>query len=220
MDTAEEKRIQIRSEEELLVRRKCFFELADLLEKHNFGFFLCFGVLLGAVREKNFIPWDWDIEYCVYTKDIFERKDELMKLLTDNGFEIIKLDLSFENFKIDLAKYSDPDISSYTVVGWYRDEDMWKRRTLRIPAKFLDTLETIEFLGRTFKCPSDPEAFLEFQYGKDWRTPKRTGDPDIYWTAKAHVLEGTPADKGGYLGYAVRKAKRVVKRALKHWGVL
>jgi len=42
-----------------------------------------------------------------------------------------------------------------------------------IPSHFFTNLSTIKFYGMTFKAPKEKEKYLEFRYGKDWRTPKR-----------------------------------------------
>lgn len=47
-------------------------EIDALCEKHGIGYFLDGGTLLGAVRHKDFIPWDDDADLTM-TRDNFER---------------------------------------------------------------------------------------------------------------------------------------------------
>ena len=39
-----------------------FLEVTETLNKHNITYWLDFGTLLGAVREKKIIEWDGDID--------------------------------------------------------------------------------------------------------------------------------------------------------------
>ena len=55
-------KIKIRSKKQLILRKRAFIEITDQLKKNRIPFFLYGGVLLGFIREKNFIKWDWDIE--------------------------------------------------------------------------------------------------------------------------------------------------------------
>jgi hypothetical protein len=205
--------IRIRTRDELATRRKVFFELDDLLRKLDVPFFLCLGTLLGAVRERDFIAWDWDVELGVKTADIFGKKEGLMRALEAAGFTIKKTDFSYENFKVDVAKYDSPEASSYTIMGWHRTQECWRRNKLLMPAAFLDTLDSIEFLGQRFACPREPERYLEFQYGKDWRTPKRSDDPEEYWTRVS--FPGGDVTRGGRLGVFARRVRKVIARILR-----
>ena len=45
-------------------------ELRRVCEKHNIRYFLAQGTLIGAAREKGFIPWDDDIDVIIPQKDL------------------------------------------------------------------------------------------------------------------------------------------------------
>ena len=55
-------KLATRSENQLETRRKNFREIVDILNNLKLNFFLEGGVFLGAIREKDFIKWDWDVE--------------------------------------------------------------------------------------------------------------------------------------------------------------
>ncbi|GAI07387.1 unnamed protein product, partial [marine sediment metagenome] len=58
--------------------------LKDLLDKHNIEFWLNYGTLLGAYRDKRFIRWDNDID--LSTWDINRDKLEILaKELDEKG---------------------------------------------------------------------------------------------------------------------------------------
>jgi hypothetical protein len=46
-----------------------------------------------------------------------------------------------------------------------------KHDIFKIPYKFLETLDKINFLGIDIYTPCCVGDYLEFQYGKDWKTP-------------------------------------------------
>ncbi|MCC7500673.1 LicD family protein [Candidatus Nomurabacteria bacterium] len=204
-------KIRTRTPEELEYRRKAFFEMCDVLDKANIPCFLWGGVLLGAMREKDFIEWDWDIEIGVFADGVKGRAQELAALFSAGGFEVFRVDDNYENFKIDMAKYMPAEVSSFTVCSWYKEDDMWVRSLWKIPAPFLDTLGEIEFLGRTFKCPSNPEKFLEYQYG-DWRTPKRTADQREYLSAAFFRTDKT---KGNVFKKNIQRAVSLLRGLLR-----
>ena len=54
--------------------------------------FLSDGTLLGAYRDGDFIPWDWDVEVTVLTEEAYEKEGKLLKGLLGAGFVIASSD--------------------------------------------------------------------------------------------------------------------------------
>jgi len=49
----------------------------------------------------------------------------------------------------------------------------WTYIKIEVPLKYFQKLKTIDFYDIKIKVPSDPEGYLAYRYGNDWRTPKR-----------------------------------------------
>ena len=81
----ENDKIRIRTPEELEVRKKEFLTICDVLEELKIKYFLQTGILLGAVRDNDFIKWDWDIEISVFSKDFLPRI-HLQQIVSKKGF--------------------------------------------------------------------------------------------------------------------------------------
>ena len=164
-------KIKIRNKRQLILRKKAFIEITDQLKKSKIPFFLYGGVLLGFIREKNFIKWDWDAEFTILTDEVFDKKKELNDLFLKSGFKIVGFSYDYENFKWELEKYN----FCYELIGMYRQGE-WlyrKGKGTKVPAIFFDKPSDLFFLGNLYKTVSEPKKYLKFCYG-DWQTPKRT----------------------------------------------
>lgn len=56
-------------------------EVDKICRKHDIQYWIDFGTLLGAVRHKGFIPWDDDVDICVYEKDYKRLREVLIEEL-------------------------------------------------------------------------------------------------------------------------------------------
>ena len=75
-----------------------FLEVTKILNSHNIKYWLDFGTLLGAVREKKFIAWDGDVDLSTLEKGL-ENRDKLW-----SDFKIRGYSVKFENNNIKITK--------------------------------------------------------------------------------------------------------------------
>lgn len=173
---------------------KLLFAVDDLFKKADIKLYLMFGTLLGAVRDKDFIKNDYDVD--VVIKDEKKLFDNL-QFFKDNNLVLIRaLKHKLYSFRyrgagekdgfIDIAILSTPinpwGLYCYSIEGFY------------MPKKYFMDGE-IDFLGRTFNCPKEPERILEYMYSSSWRTPIAkekthfTYDVPSYHYYKYHILQ-------------------------------
>jgi len=172
-------KIRIRSNEELKKQNFGLKELSQVLSDIKVNHFITGGTLLGAIREKNFIKWDWDVEITILTDEIFDKREKLSQLFIDSGFQISKYLDQYDSLKWELKKYN----CFYEIVGFYK-EGGWMYRLgkgAKVPASFFVKPSDLFFLGNLYKTVSEPNKYLEFCYG-DWQNPKRTANKKEYLT--------------------------------------
>ena len=176
-------KIRIRTEKELSIRKKEFLKICDILDKIGLTYFLNTGILLGAIRENNFIKWDWDVEISVMSDELYKNFETISKNLKTKGFKIIQKDKKKDSLKIDFFGKYPKDTTRYTIFSWnysVKNNNYW-RKNKNIPAKYLNKFSQIYFLGRKFNVPNNPKQYLKFSYG-NWRKPIRTADKNLYMT--------------------------------------
>jgi lipopolysaccharide cholinephosphotransferase len=173
----------------IIDRDTCRDNLLDfkmLLDLKQIDFGIIFGTLLGAVREKNFIEYDEDVDVYI----LGERKQDFLNILFD-----------LHDIGFDVARYDGDMISvirkdDYIDIYFFRKNILSKRvcNSFSLSNKYFTAYDSLNFLNKSFKCPNNHIDFLEKSYGKDWRTPKRN----------------TPADVDGYF----QKFKKLINKKM------
>ena len=152
--------------------------MKHVFEEHDIVFIIAYGTLLGAVRDRDFITHDFDMDTMVWARD----KQKVLDLAPE-----------LEKYGIRLRSYVLPWIVSFDYKGVGCDVDIlheaiwpWKKRyclthQMYIPKSFFENTALIEFLGESFTAPANLEEVLEYHYGKDWRIPSgRRGRIESY----------------------------------------
>jgi len=60
----------------------------ETLEKHNIEYYLDYGTLIGAVRERGFIPWDDDMDISLMHESDYNKIPDVLKDIKALGFRI------------------------------------------------------------------------------------------------------------------------------------
>ena len=198
-------KLRLRTINELEDRKKGFFEIINILKTKNIFFFLQGGVLLGAVRNSDFIKWDWDVEISLFSDEFFEKRDLIKNALLENGFKIFKENYERERIKIDVYKYQDYATTGYTLFGWTFNKEKNKilRGEINIPSMFMDNMEKITFFDEEFYCPGPVNDYLTYQYG-NWRK-------EIKSDIKSEYLSNKFYKKKTFMSKVLNKIKKIFK---------
>jgi hypothetical protein len=167
--------------------------ISDLLKKNNIKHWINYGTLLGAVRQKDIIPYDYDFDLGVLIED------------TDN---IIALNPYIENdgYKLELTKgtlfninkqkereylwrvsikivYQENPVGDLYIYSTCEDDFMrrfdkkqkiyfWPNSTF--PCELINEIEFLEIRDKKFPAPKFSEILVLYFYGPLWKTPIRS----------------------------------------------
>jgi len=153
-------------------------ELKRAFDSQGVKFWLTGGVLLGAVRDKDFIPWDEDIDLIMLAEDYDSSFCDQLRaknfVCSETRIYLNKVSavaLTKRNIRTDLIlQYYYPLDDVYVYLAKYPCD-----HGIITPAKFYKNDCFIEFLGQKFRVPNPPEEWLDWVFDKKWRTPVKTG---------------------------------------------
>jgi len=139
-----------------------------IAKKNNLKFVLCYGTLLGAIREHDFIDHDEDIDLFILDnqKDIFLC---MLFELKDEGFELARYDR--RGGLASLIRNNE-----YLDIYIFRplSKELWESLGDPMPAKYILDLKEYDFQGENFWGARDSEEMMLFFYGKNWNIPTQS----------------------------------------------
>ena len=164
--------------------------LSEALKHLNIKFSILDGALLGFIRDKKLIEWDWDAEIALF---YVEYKDNLIDIIEKlNQLKIGKLILSpsTRNPKLTIvASKSDFGDFKYAITPFKlsKNKKVIYRDLYKYPSKYLNNLKFIKIDKYSFPIPQDAEELLNLQYGENWTTPIKSTIKNEYLSKSVYT---------------------------------
>ncbi len=200
----------IRNPEQLL---KNMVTIRDILARHGIPCWLHNGTCLGAIRERNFIAHDDDADLGIYAKD-YEKLIGLIPELEAAGLvrvpeydwggrlvQFVNKDEAGTGEQVDI--FWEKPVQGLLGTSW----DLGGR--VRVPGKYLNTLDKIVFLGEEFLIPHDAPGLMRCLYGKTWRVPLKNVRTKKSLAFELKKLLANPGKLFFYIRRFIAQRKRI-----------
>ncbi len=168
-------------------------DIDEILNEENIPYWIDYGTLLGAVREGDILDYDEDADIGILKQDSdkllniswkFLEKKDLYFYIYGYPYEVsinygrynnLHVDIFFWEFERMPFKYmweDDIKITNRICLNRKNYQLCDEQKGKHFPAANLFPLEKIKLGDHEYYCPKEPEKFVEFRYGLDWRIPK------------------------------------------------
>ncbi len=146
----------------LLLLRKTI----NALNKHNVAYYLDFGTLIGAVREKGFIEWDDDIDISLLDEKDYPKMQAVLQDIKDNDLSVFRATFATSIANRKLKAQNNPDIEVFVDDIDFMD----KHRTRIIKVSHKNIAEKIVVfllnkLGQKRKGGKSLDIFFKYKVG-------------------------------------------------------
>ena len=185
-------------------------EIEQILKDQGTLYFLSFGNLLGLEREGHFLRHDNDVDYSIFINDKFTW-DMLEACMRQSGYEKIRQyslcgEIREQTYRkgtlsVDFFSCKNEEDGT-TALNFFRKDGYYyasKEEMHVIEIKFVkvNTVKKATYGDLTVTVPSDPVAYLESVYTKDWRIPNPNWSSEMYPNSRVLKEMGS---KDLYLG--------------------
>lgn len=198
--------------------------ISYILSINNIKHWLMYGTLLGAVRQGDIIPYDYDFDLGAHVEDV----DKLLALSEQLDYDGYKFERSFVydnstnknlwkvSLKIYYKRIPMGDIYLYKkcgdglmrrydpITGMY----FWPKGTF--PSWFIDDLATVKVRNGVYPMPRDAKILLEYFYGKTWRTPIKAKAQGGQGSKDSDYYGGDLNNKLSFLLDYIKKKKGII----------
>jgi lipopolysaccharide cholinephosphotransferase len=128
-------------------------EVISIFNSNNIRHMICGGTLLGAVTTGKFIPWDDDIDVCVFEEDYDRVIDCLIKSLP-NGM-VVQCNKTEPNYYLGWIKVRDQQSKVFPYAAKYKENGVWIDiykiiRMKEKDVKYRIAKENIDYLNRRY----------------------------------------------------------------------
>ncbi|XP_077989461.1 ribitol 5-phosphate transferase FKRP-like [Glandiceps talaboti] len=159
----------------------------EILESAGVRYWLEGGSLLGAARQGDVIPWDYDVDIGIYKEDV-AKCDQLKDL--DVGDPVVDRDGyvwekaqegDFFRVQYSSTNHMHVDIFPFYEKDGIMTKDSWiktHRQDTEFPEHYLKPLDKIEFIGMQVSVPNNYREFLELKFGEGVIENPQYPDPD------------------------------------------
>ena len=175
------------SRERQILRAISFENLLDfkeVMDRLKIPFALAHGTLLGAYRDKDFIPGD-EIDTDISINEKYaDRAPEIFNALENKGFNMEKWWRYGDKFRcgtasrngtfIDILVFHKKGNEVYHI-GPKKPISNKEYTAFVYPAHCFEKYEKLNFGGIEFNIPQNVEDFFMARYGKNWKTPQKWG---------------------------------------------
>jgi phosphorylcholine metabolism protein LicD len=146
---------------------RMFCETVDTFHAHDVKYVLCWGTLLGGIREGKIIQYDDDVDFVIFGKD---ERIRALNILEDKypgrvNFHTHRL----HNTGMFKTLHCDFDYANLIDGVWVRDDPMGHLG--KMPADTITDRVQINMHGRQPYVPKDSHSVLLDLYGKDYMIP-------------------------------------------------
>ncbi|NOZ09928.1 MAG: hypothetical protein GXP09_02605 [Gammaproteobacteria bacterium] len=135
---------------------------SDLLKEADVAHYLDCGTLLGIIRGQDIIATDKDLDVTCHLDD-WPKIERLLKekIFQANGLQIKRVRRWW-------GRHPAGNMISMRVAGVSK-----KARYLDLYFNpWMPRLQEVDFIGRKFAVPENPEVYIAELYGADWRVPQ------------------------------------------------
>lgn len=153
---------------------------------------IAYGTLLGAVREKDYIPHDYDADVMVFSKDVtairkaIALENELNNFIVIDAFSYSGTIQIFDmetSLAVDMFFFDEPQApeTMYRLHSWTA-RNIFLREIDRDEMQYehIFPIQWKQFREMVVPVPNDPHALLSSHYGKDYMTPNSKWRPNKF----------------------------------------